>query len=133
MYSEKHHRAVGELVAELDNGQLLMTALQTHEVFAHVNLEAMPHAKELSVDVINKISVRNVVQLTKNSKTNSYSSQNISFNIGELSEVVAFQPFFFLQVNIVPVIAKADTLTQEECTKFKKQVIHVYINMFCLP
>ena len=28
----------------------------------------------------------------------------------------------FFQVNIVPVIAKADTLTQEECTKFKKQV-----------
>lgn len=28
----------------------------------------------------------------------------------------------FIQVNIVPVIAKADTLTQEECTKFKKQV-----------
>ena len=33
-------------------------------------------------------------------------------------------PFYisFIQVNIVPVIAKADTLTQEECTKFKKQV-----------
>lgn len=117
-----------------------MTALQTHEVLEHVNLEAMVHAKELSVDVINKMFVRNVVQLTKNGKTNSDSSQNLSSNIGELSEVVTFQPlcffFFFafiVQVNIVPVIAKADTLTQEECTKFKKQVIHVYINMFCLP
>ncbi|CAH3194965.1 unnamed protein product [Porites evermanni] len=27
------------------------------------------------------------------------------------------------KVNIVPVIAKADTLTQEECTKFKKQIL----------
>jgi len=26
------------------------------------------------------------------------------------------------KVNIVPVIAKADTLTHDECTKFKKQV-----------
>ena len=97
MYSDKHHRAVGKLVAELDGGQLLMTALQTHEVLVHVNLEAMLHAKKLSVDVINKISVRNVVQLTKNSKANSDSSQNISSNIGELSEVVTFQPlcFFF--------------------------------------
>ena len=29
---------------------------------------------------------------------------------------------FFVQVNIVPVIAKADTLTAEECQKFKKTV-----------
>lgn len=95
VYSDKHHRAVDKLVAELDSGQLLMTALQTHEVLEHVNLEAMLHAKELSVDVINKIFVRNVVQLTKNGKTNSDSSQNLSSNIGELSEVVTFQPLCF--------------------------------------
>ena len=30
------------------------------------------------------------------------------------------------QVNIVPVIAKADTLTADECYKFKQQVSVVY-------
>ena len=29
---------------------------------------------------------------------------------------------FLLQVNIIPVIAKADTLTPEECARFKKTV-----------
>ena len=37
-----------------------------------------------------------------------------------------------LQVNIVPVIAKADTLTQDECEKFKKQVSHLLLS-FPLP
>ena len=29
---------------------------------------------------------------------------------------------YHLQVNIIPVIAKADTLTPEECARFKKTV-----------
>ena len=43
-----------------------------------------------------------------------------------LSLCVSFsRSVFFLQVNIVPVIAKADTFTPEECSRFKKLVWQV--------
>ena len=33
---------------------------------------------------------------------------------------------WLIQVNIVPIIAKADSLTAEECQSFKKQVSEIY-------
>lgn len=36
------------------------------------------------------------------------------------------------KVNIIPLIAKADTLTPEECQQFKKQVRSLEVSLFLL-